>query len=209
METSFWALASTVLLGHLLAVMSPGADFFIVLRQTLSNGQRAGLMSAAGVAVGVLLHVAYCLAGIALVISQSIVLFQVIKWLGALYLIYLGYQVYTGDPTPLTTTPETPAEGSLWGAFWSGVLTNALNPKVTLFFLGLFTLVISPETPLGVQVGLGLMMAVDTFLWFALVVGLFSRSRVREGFGRWQGVVNKLFGGVLAGLGVKVGLDQV
>ena len=75
---------------HLLAVMSPGPDFALVLKMSMVNGRHAAIMGSLGVAMGILVHVLYSLVGIALIVSQSIVLFNAIKLLGAAYLIWIG-----------------------------------------------------------------------------------------------------------------------
>jgi len=76
----------------LLAAMSPGPDFFIVMKNALRS-KLSGYATSLGVACAILVHVAYCIAGVGIIISQSIILFQVIKILGALYLLYLSYQL--------------------------------------------------------------------------------------------------------------------
>src|SRR4051794_31688078 len=80
----------TVALVHLLAVASPGPDFAVVLRESVTRGRPAGIFTALGVGSGIVLHVSYSLLGIGLLISQSILLFSLLKWLAAAYLIYIG-----------------------------------------------------------------------------------------------------------------------
>ena len=85
----------TVALIHLLAVMSPGPDFIMLTRNTITYSRKAGIYTALGLGCGILVHVIYSLVGIGLIISQSIVLFSGIKFIGAAYLIYLGYKSLT------------------------------------------------------------------------------------------------------------------
>jgi threonine/homoserine/homoserine lactone efflux protein len=88
-------------------------------------------------------------------------------------------------------------------------MTNGLNPKATLFFLSLFTVVISPHTPLPVQAGYGVYLALATALWFCLVAMLFSQRRVREGFARMGHWFDRAMGVVLVALGVKIALSEI
>jgi len=149
----YWMEFLTVALVHLLAVASPGPDFALVVRESVTAGQRNGSWTALGVGSGILLHVAYSLLGIGLIVSQSIVLFNLFKWLAAAYLIYLGVQALRARPAVVTdlAAGAPVAARSARRAFVTGFITNGLNPKATLFFLSLFTVVIDPHTPLVVQ----------------------------------------------------------
>ena len=206
----YWTEFLTVALVHLLAVASPGPDFAIVLRESVSNGRHAGIWTALGVGSGILLHVGYCLLGIGLIVSQSIVLFNLLKWLAAAYLIYIGIRALQARPADPASVELAPlATRSPRAAFVRGFVTNGLNPKATLFFLSLFTLVISPQTPLLVQAGYGLYLALATALWFCAVALLFSQARVRRGFVRLGHWFDRLMGAVLVGLGIKVAFSEL
>lgn len=206
----YWTEFLTVALVHLLAVASPGPDFAIVLRESVSNGRHAGIWTALGVGSGILLHIGYCLLGIGLIVSQSIVLFNLLKWLAAAYLIYIGIRALQARPADPASAELAPlAARSPRAAFVRGFVTNGLNPKATLFFLSLFTLVISPQTPLLVQAGYGLYLALATALWFCAVALLFSQARVRRGFVRLGHWFDRLMGAVLVGLGIKVAFSEL
>ncbi len=201
----------TVALVHLLAVASPGPDFAVVVRESVAQGRRAGSWTALGVGCGIFVHVAYSLLGIGLIVSQSIVLFNLFKWLAAAYLVYLGWRALRARPMNLEAIDgaNAPVARSAWRAFVIGFVTNGLNPKATLFFLSLFTVVISPDTPLLVQAGYGLYLAGATALWFLLVAWLFSRGRVRAGFARMGHWFDRLTGAVLIGLGVRLAVSEI
>ena len=201
----------TVALVHLLAVASPGPDFAVVVRESVAQGRRAGSWTALGVGCGIFVHVAYSLLGIGLIVSQSIVLFNLFKWLAAAYLVYLGWRALRARPMSLEAIDGTnaPVARSAWRAFVIGFVTNGLNPKATLFFLSLFTVVISPDTPLLVQAGYGLYLAGATALWFLLVAWLFSRGRVRAGFARMGHWFDRLTGAVLIGLGARLAMSEI
>ncbi len=201
----------TVALVHLLAVASPGPDFAVVVRESVTQGRRIGSWTALGVGCGIFVHVAYSLLGIGLIVSQSIVLFNLFKWLAAGYLLYLGWRALRARPMSLDTADEvgTTSDRSPWQAFVVGFVTNGLNPKATLFFLSLFTVVISADTPLWVQAGYGVYLAGATALWFLLVAWLFSRGRVRAGFARMGHWFDRLTGAVLIGLGVRLAVSEI
>ncbi|WP_437881475.1 LysE family transporter [Pseudomonas sp. LRF_L74] len=206
----YWAEFLTVAVIHLLAVASPGPDFAIVVRESVAHGRRAGVWTALGVGCGIFVHVAYSLLGIGLIVSQSIVLFNVLKWLAAGYLLYIGIKALRARPAAADSLEPALAEArTSRGAFVSGFVTNGLNPKATLFFLSLFTVVINPHTPLLVQAGYGVYLAVATGLWFCLVAALFSQARVRAGFARMGHWFDRAMGAVLIGLGIKLAFTQV
>lgn len=207
----YWTEFLTVALIHLLAVASPGPDFAVVVRESVGFGRRAGIFSALGVGCGIFIHVAYSLLGIGLVVSQSIVLFNALKWLAAAYLLYIGIKALRAKPADPASAELNLAAGvrSPRAAFVAGFITNGLNPKATLFFLSLFTVVISPHTPLPVQAGYGLYLALATALWFCLVAQLFSQQRVRAGFARMGHWFDRMMGVVLVGLGVKLAFSEL
>ena len=202
-------LIGTALLVHLLAVMSPGPDFIVAVKNSLMYSRKTGVYTAVGFGLGIGVHALYCIAGIALVISKSILMFNVIKFVGAGYLIYIGYKSFRA-PTFLVrpAEPETKTDVSPFVAIRIGFLTNVLNPKATLFFLSLFTLVVSPSTPLLVLSAISLLMVINTIIWFSLVAVLFTNSRVRAKFDSYQSLFNKAFGGVLVLLGIKVAFSS-
>ncbi len=201
----------TVALVHLLAVASPGPDFAVVVRESVTQGRRVGSWTALGVGCGIFVHVAYSLLGIGLIVSQSIVLFNLFKWLAAAYLVYLGWRALRARPMSLEPVDMANAAvaRTAWRAFVIGFVTNGLNPKATLFFLSLFTVVISADTPLWVQAGYGVYLAGATALWFLLVAWLFSRGRVRAGFARMGHWFDRLTGAVLIGLGVRLAVSEI
>ena len=94
----YWAEFLTVALIHLLAVASPGPDFAVVVRESVTHGRRAGTWTAFGVGTAIFLHVGYSLLGIGLIVSQSIMLFNVLKWAAAAYLVYIGFKALRARP---------------------------------------------------------------------------------------------------------------
>lgn len=189
----------------LLAAMSPGPDFAVVTKNSLFNSRKIGLFTAIGVGLGIFLHVAYSLVGIGLIISQSILLFSIIKYIGALYLLYLGFQLLMAKREQNEVSGEKINKHvSIGAALREGFFTNALNPKATLFFLSIFTQVVDPETPLLIQALLGTEVAVIVGLWFVLLTLLITYSPVKNLFSRVHYYLMKIMGGALILLGVKL-----
>ena len=203
----YWIEFSKVALAHLLAVASPGPDFAIVLKQSLTHGRRTANWTSIGVGTAILLHVGYSLLGLGLLIRSSPLWFTIVKYAGAAYIAWLGLQALQTKPQQPTATNRDAAPNlpRPHGAFATGFLTNALNPKATLFFISLFVLLVSPSTPKLVQAGYGLWMSLATMAWFTFVSVVFTRDDVRGRFlrhGHWidraLGVVFLAFAASLA-----------
>jgi RhtB (resistance to homoserine/threonine) family protein len=197
----------TVAVIHLLAVVSPGPDFVMISRNSLLYSRRTGVYSALGIGLGIPVHVTYSLMGLSLVIARSLLLFSVLKFIGAGYLVYIGYKSLRSRPMVTAAAPAREACDlpRLRAVRW-GFLTNVLNPKATLFFFALFTQVISPGTPRWVLLLYGVEMTVVTFAWFALVATALSHRAVKARLAVIQPRLEKVFGLLLIGLGVKVAL---
>ena len=199
----------TVVIVHLLAVMSPGPDFVMISRNSLVYSRKVGVYSAIGLGLGILVHVTYSLIGIGLIISKSILLFSILKFIGAAYLIYIGYKCLRAKPhQEQNIEGEKQNELGKFAAIRMGFLTNVLNPKATLFFFALFTQVINPSTSKAIQVLYGLEMSVMTFAWFALVAAILSHNLIRVRFTSVQHWLERTFGVILIALGVKVALSS-
>lgn len=196
----------TIAIVHFFAVASPGPDFAIVVKQSLVHGKKTALWTSLGVGIGILVHVTYSLFGIGLIISQSIIAFTILKILGAGYLIYIGLKSVQEKPPKDIDLVDYDQKGSpsALASFKIGFLTNALNPKATLFFLSLFSVIISPKTPMEVQFIYGIWMCIATALWFSLLSLFFSSQKVRNYFKRFGHWISRVMGGALIALGVKL-----
>lgn len=189
----------------ILAVISPGADFAMVTRNSVLYGRPAGLLASLGIAMGVQLHVLYTMLGVGLVIQNSPHWFSVIKLAGALYLVYVGYKTFTSRPCA-SAGPGAPGGLNALGALRTGFFTNALNPKTTLFVVSVYTQVVHPGTPIPVQVGYGLFMSLAHWAWFSMVTVFFSQERLRTNMLKQQVVLNRGIGAVLVALGLSLAL---
>jgi len=185
----------------LLAVISPGPDFAMVTRNSLLLSRRAGVLTAIGIGLGVVVHVSYTLLGIGLLIKQSVWLFGLLKLAGAAYLIYLGIKMLRARPDTGVETAAPPAMSDV-AALRTGFLTNALNPKTTVFIVSLFMQVVQPSTPTMVQIGYGVFISVAHMLWFSLVALFFSSGAIRLRQLRVRHWIDRAFGGLLVGFGV-------
>lgn len=188
---------------HLLAVAAPGPDFAIVLRQSLTQGRRAGIMTALGIATGLTMHVTYSLFGVGILIARAPTVFIAIKWAGAAYLAWLGIQSIRASARPIPAAESTPAPAAGGrgdaACYRAGLFTNALNPKVTLFFVAIFATLVSPLTPTHIRILYGAWVCLVTAVWFIAVATLFTHEPVRRGFLRLGPWIDRTLGVVFIG----------
>lgn len=204
----YWAEFLTIAAAHLAAVASPGPDFAVVLKQSVNNGTRSAVWTSLGVATGILLHVTYCLLGVAVLLNQSPALFMVVRYIAAAYLLFLGVSALKDALASHADlgNRERIEQLSALKAFYLGFLTNGLNPKATLFFLALFTVIIDPATPILVQVGYGFYLSIATFAWFSMLSALLGRPSFRAlvlGLGAW---FERAMGVILIALALQIAL---
>ncbi len=203
-----WQDFITIALVHLLAVASPGPDFAIVVRNSVAYGRRIAMYTSVGIGLGILIHVAYSIVGLSVVIKTTPWLYQAISYLAAAYLIYLAVGALRSGPT----TPSTARQGkqvtrpAIRGrrALWMGFLTNGLNPKATLFFLSLFTAFIDVDTPLAIKLGYGAYLSLATGAWFCFLSYLLSTSSVARLIGEKGYWLDRAMGVLLLGLAAKL-----
>jgi len=196
-----------------LAAIAPGADFASVVRESITFGRRAGIICAIGVGSAIMVHVSYTVTGVGLIISQSIVIFTIVKWCGAGYLAYLGVRSLMAGKSAPPNENESFAAPSAQQRFATksytvGFLTNLLNPKATLFFVSLFASIISRETPVATQFAYGAALAVFLALWFSVVAVFFTTRSMRSAFERMGHWINRVTGLVFIALGVRIALQR-
>ena len=204
---SFFSGFALIGLIALLGAMSPGPDFVIVSKNSLLYSRKAGLYTAIGVALGVLFHVAVCLLGLGFFIAESPLLFNFIKYGGASYLIFIGLKSLFKKKSlksSLTYLQDEKGDLSAKAALKSGFLTNVLNPKAILFFLSVFSQVISPGTHLAAQIIYALEILMITWIWFSLLAFLLSHEKLRAKLAKAENVIDRSMGALLLGFGLKI-----
>ena len=200
-------LIATVTIVHLLALISPGPDFIVACRNAIKYSRKIGIWTAVGFGIGVCVHMSYAFFGFTWVISQSNFLLSSVKYLGAIYLIYLGISsLFLKNIKIKLTTDQNSDQIKWYTATKMGLLTNLLNPKASLFFLSLFTLVIGPEINPTVMTILTLILVSTTVLWFSLVAIFLTHQKMRNLFENNQKQINTFFGVILIVIGIRIGL---
>lgn len=173
------SLVLSFLAVSILLTLAPGPDILFVIAQSMSHGRKAGIMTALGLASGVIVHTLAAALGITAVLYSSAFAFQIIKYAGAIYLLYLAYLAIREGATPMTAAE--PVKQSGWKLYRTGVLMNILNPKVSLFFLAFLPQFITPgsgQAPVQMML-LGVLFMLQAVLVFSVVAvcaGLFGQK---------------------------------
>ena len=186
-------------------MISPGPDFAVVVRNSLIYSRKTGVLTAVGVALGILVHLAYILLGLGILISKTVWLFHLFKYLGAGYLIFIGIKGLRVRKKALEygDTHHQKDISSL-AALRTGFLTNAINAKCMLFFLSILSAFLTPDEPDVIIFIYGTIIFFTTLIWFSIVALCFSNARLRRYFSNLSHWIERVTGGLLMILGIRM-----
>ncbi|WP_377297486.1 LysE family translocator [Rhizobium sp. SGZ-381] len=194
------------------AIISPGADLAMVMRQSLVHGRRQAIITSFGIGTALMFHVSYTILGLGLIISQSITLFNIIKWCGVAYLLYIGVKALRAGKADLSVAAEADGKDargqSALRAYGLGFAANALNPKPVFFFLSIFSTAVSAHTPILVKFGYGAVMASCLIAWFVGVSIFMTTPRIKAGFSKASQWIDRASGLVFIALGLKLAVQK-
>ncbi|MBD5770280.1 LysE family translocator [Marinomonas colpomeniae] len=205
----------------LLAVISPGPDFAMISKVALLKGRREGILCALGISVAISVHLAYTLFGLGIVFANNVWVLNTLRYLGAMYLIWLGVSALWPDIKSMFSkavnkshedTIKQDLDSGKKGinnqsSFWTGFACNALNPKTMLFIVSLFSQVISDNTALVIELGYGFYIAFAHFVWFGLVACLLTSERVQKKVLVFKVWIERVTGVLLTSFGIRLLAD--
>lgn len=192
----------------LLAGMSPGPDFFLVMKNSLGHGRKVGSASALGIAAAMAIHATYTILGLAIIIQNFKYLFMAIQLAGALYLAYLGIRTllstFAVNHFEMDNAPEQASHKSIRQGFVNGFLCNLLNPKAFVFYLSIFSQFMKPGTSRWVEAIYGAEVVFAIGLWFLIVSSLISSKAFRAVYQKCHLWLERFFGVILIYFAVRV-----
>lgn len=190
---------------HFIATASPGPEFVLISKEALQNGRRAGFICLIGTMGGLLIHILYSALGLAAIISRSPEAMLAIQLLGGSYLVYLGLMGLKAKPAHLSdqATGEY-KHRSGWQLFRSGFICDLLNPKAPIYYVALFTFVLSPDVPASHMVAYGIWIMLIHGSWFSAMVLLLSNPIINQTFRRTGHWIDRILGGAMIAMGVKI-----
>ncbi|CAH0272708.1 Leucine efflux protein [Peribacillus sp. Bi96] len=200
----------TFLVLSLFVVMSPGIDTALITKRTISDGRKDGYRLAIGLSTGSLVHTFAAAFGISTILMQSAVVFEIVKYVGAFYLIYLGLSSFIKRTKKDVTHVENLNNSEMKkSAFKQGLFSNVLNPKVAMFFLTFLPqFVKTGENATQQLIMMGVIYTGLSIAWFFVYVYLINSLRVWLMSMKVQRIMDKATGIVLIGFGLKLALDK-
>ncbi|ADO50447.1 homoserine/threonine efflux pump [[Enterobacter] lignolyticus SCF1] len=194
----------TVALVHIIALMSPGPDFFFVSQTAVSRSRKEAMMGVLGITAGVMVWAGVALLGLHLILEKMAWLHNIIMVGGGLYLCWMGYQMLRGALKKSEASVDAPqVELAKSGkSFLKGLLTNLANPKAIIYFGSVFSLFVGDDVGAAQRWGIFLLIIVETFAWFTIVASLFALPTMRRGYQRMAKWIDGVAGTLFAGFGI-------
>jgi len=193
-------------------IMMPGADFTLIMKTTLANGRKAGEITACGIAAGLIVHTTAAVLGLSAIIAKSAFLFDVVKYIGAAYLFYLGVTSFRATDAQEgydATDKATTEDGNKWEIFMQGVLANVLNPKTVIFYLTFLPqFVVQSKSVMPQLIMLGVILVILSLAWFIFLA--YALGYIRKYFDNpvFKSRMQKVTGVLLISFGLKLALDK-
>ncbi len=202
---------SLFLISCILLNLTPGQDTIYIIGRSVAQGKKAGIVSAFGIMSGVLVHTMLAAFGLSAILATSSILFNIVKYIGAGYLIWIGIGFIRNKENHRQLSINGNTQQKLWNIFRQGMLTNILNPKVALFFLSFLPQFVRPDTDkiFGSFLALGITFFTTGSIWcIVLVCGSSWVSRKFFNGNRTGNLLKKISGSLFIGLGIKLAFSQ-
>lgn len=200
----------TVAFIHLVALISPGPDFFFVSQTAASRSRGEAMMGVLGISLGIVIWAGVALMGLNLILQKMAWLHQIIMVGGGMYLCWMGWQLLKSARAKHDVAEEEvqvflPARGR---TFIRGLLTNLSNPKAVIYFGSVFSWFVGDDVGAGARWGLFILIVGETFLWFTVVACVFALPTMRRGYQRLSKWIDGLAGVLFAGFGIQLILSR-
>ncbi|MFT6257223.1 LysE family transporter [Shewanella sp. AC34-MNA-CIBAN-0136] len=201
---------------HIVALMSPGPDFAIIVKMATQQTRLTALYCAFGIAVAILIHTFLSLMGISVMIQQSHVAFMTVQLIGSSYLAWMGYGALKSAITSMiskrrnsdiSSTQPNVAKAALISSlkgFKVGLYTNLLNPKALIFFITLFSVLITPQVNYSTKIAATVLLFVLSLVWFSLLALILSKPRVQQKLLAANTIIDLLVGIIFIAVAVTI-----
>ncbi|PMC34531.1 lysine transporter LysE [Bacillus sp. UMB0899] len=198
----------TFLVLTLFVVMSPGVDTALITKRTITDGRKSGYKMALGITSGSLVHTFAAAFGLSAILLQSAIAFEIVKYIGAIYLIYLGISSFMKKKNQ-NGHQEADANLKRKSAFKQGLFSNVLNPKVAMFFITFLPQFVQSGTDVTIQlITMGVIYTFLSITWFFLFVFFINYLREWLMSEKVHNIMDKTTGLVLIGFGLKLALEK-
>ncbi|CAG9296472.1 LysE family translocator [Celerinatantimonas diazotrophica] len=209
MDWTLFSIFITVAVAHFLALLSPGPDFLLIVKSAIKNGPKKSIGVAGGIASANALYISLCLIGVGSLLASSVMIMIVLKIAGGLFLMYLAVMALKAKKADykdiaFSATQINKSNTTFLKEFVTGFMSGILNPKNLLFYLSLFTIVLTKDVNFGFKVGLGIWMTLVVFLWDVCVIYVLSIEKVRRKFSKVAYYIDKCTGALLGLIGFTI-----
>lgn len=194
---------------NVFAILSPGPDMLLLFRNGLSHGRAVGIATVMGICAGLLFHVALAVFGLSVIIANTPWLFQLIKFLGAGYLIYLGASALLSAAKSGFVIQREDIAKSLHKGFRDGLLCNLLNPKVTLFVMSIFSQFADQSASSALRLIYGAVIVGTALVVWSIFILFVQSGFIQVFFEKSQKTINYIFGVLMIGLGLSVAISTL
>ncbi|QIR14822.1 LysE family translocator [Shewanella aestuarii] len=205
---------------HTIALISPGPDFAIIVKMATQQSRQTALACAVGISLAILIHTLLSLLGISLMIKQSPVAYTLVQFIGVSYLAWMGFHalksacIHFLNNTPInqtTTTNDVATKTELhnqnmshFAGFKIGLLTNLLNPKALIFFITLFTVLITPEVDAYTKAAAASILFSLSILWFSLLALVLSKPKIQQQLLKATNIIDALVGIIFLSVSITI-----
>ncbi len=189
------------------AMMSPGPDMFLLIKNGICYSRRNAILTVVGITTGLLFHMSLAILGLAIVISSNEIIFTVLRYLGAFYLLFIGIQALREKAGEIEFESYTFLNVSAARAYLDGLFCNLLNVKATLFILSVFTQLIDPGLGLMQKFGYAFILLSECIVIWSLFVLVIQTAVIQSWLQRYRVIFSRVFGVLLILLGFTIFLD--
>ena len=182
-------------LAHLFAVMSPGPDTAIIIREVSLNKRRGGIFCALGIGVGILIHCYLAIFGISTLLLSNNIAGDLISMFGSFYLIFLGISSFKSE------SKKSKKSQFMSNSFINGFITNIFNIKAFVFFISLFSIILNEDISSIGKIFIPLYFAIATSIWFSFLTIVLTHENIQKRWEPVQEIINKIAGSILITLG--------
>lgn len=209
MDINLLAIFATVALAHFLALLSPGPDFVLIVKSSIKHGGKKSIGVAAGIASANAVYISLCLAGVGSILAASVTIMVGLKIAGGLFLIYLAFMALKAKKSSCAELAAFSTEHEEIGTtvakeFFTGFMSGILNPKNLLFYLSLFTVVLTSDVSFAFKLGLAVWMTLVVFLWDVAIIYFLSTNQVCQKFSKAAYYIDKFTGALLGIMGLAI-----
>lgn len=209
MDMNLFSIFITVALAHFLALLSPGPDFVLIVKSSIKHGGKKSIGVATGIASANAVYISLCLVGVGSILASSVAIMIALKIAGGLFLIYLAFMALKAKKSsyielPISNAEHETSKTTFTKEMLTGFMSGILNPKNLLFYLSLFSVVLTADVSLSFKLALGAWMTLVVFLWDVAIIYFLSTSKVRSKFSKAAYYVDKVTGVVLGMIGMTI-----